>query len=242
MRFDAELSETLQILENRLSFIDVGFRELAKIVPDLTESSLSKATEVLLKYRKKYANYINRELIKPHGGWQSLPKGLKLPLCNECFIPQNFMTAISVGGTASGIVWEKEDIKKDIGHSMISLLHHPSLIPPVLILGHPGSGKTLLCHMLAAQVLSHDYHVIIINLRDTNATDSIDNQINSQIERDRVGACTWNDIRKAVMTSDNNKVNRNFFFIFSIIKSISNHHLTTIYNIDATLKRFCFTV
>lgn len=51
--------------------------------------------------------------------------------------------------------------------------------------------------MLAAQILSAEYHVIIIKLRDTIAEDTIMKQIDAQIERDFGDNCIWNDIRSA---------------------------------------------
>ena len=68
---------------------------------------------------------------------------------------------------------------------------------PLLILGNPGAGKSLLCNMLAAQILHHEYHVIIIKLRDTVAEQTIPQQINQQIERDFSNGCLWSDIAES---------------------------------------------
>lgn len=79
-----------------------------------------------------------------------------------------------------------------------SILRHPKYGElPLLILGLPGAGKTLLCHMLAAQILFAEYHVIIIRLRDTVAEDTIVKQIGAQMERDLGDGCGWRDIRQA---------------------------------------------
>lgn len=90
------------------------------------------------------------------------------------------------------------DERDDIGKFVSDILRHSvtgSL--PLLILGNPGAGKSLLCNMLAAQILHHEYHVIIIKLRDTVAEQTIPQQINQQIERDFSNGCLWSDIAES---------------------------------------------
>lgn len=90
------------------------------------------------------------------------------------------------------------DERDDIGKFVSDILRHSitgSL--PLLILGNPGAGKSLLCNMLAAQILYHEYHVIIIKLRDTVAEQTVPQQINQQIERDFSNGCLWSDIAES---------------------------------------------
>lgn len=87
-----------------------------------------------------------------------------------------------------------ENIGKFIGDV---LRHSISGSLPLLILGHPGAGKSLLCNMLAAQILCHEYHVIIVKMRDSNAEQTIMQQINEQIERDFSNGCLWSEIAES---------------------------------------------
>ena len=75
------------------------------------------------------------------------------------------------------------------------MLHHPDCnTKPLIILGDPGAGKSLLCNMLAAKLLYQEYHVIIVTLRDARADDTIQQQIIDQIKRGLGANCSWYDI------------------------------------------------
>ncbi len=91
-------------------------------------------------------------------------------------------------------VWSRCREREGIGKFISDILRHPVTgALPLLVLGHPGAGKSLLCHMLAARILSHEYHVIIVKLRDTVADQTVPQQINQQMERDFANGCTWSE-------------------------------------------------
>lgn len=81
-------------------------------------------------------------------------------------------------------VWSRCREREGIGKFISDILRHPVTgALPLLVLGHPGAGKSLLCHMLAARILSHEYHVIIVKLRDTVADQTVPQQINHFIPK-----------------------------------------------------------
>ena len=53
----------------------------------------------------------------------------------------------------------------------------------MIILGQPGSGKSLLTKVLSAQLMSNAYTVIRIPLREVNAEDGIDILVEDQIKK-----------------------------------------------------------
>lgn len=177
--------------------IDVGFSQLMKFIYQhyaFTEHTNCDVADTLSRYQTKYEHYIQKPIIE-HSGHDTV-----FPARKEIFIPQAFQTLTYHYGMAleqKGL-WEHVPHKEEIGAYIRSVLSHPSYgRHPVLILGHPGAGKTLLCHMLAAQILSAEYHVIIIRLRDAVADEPIWHQIDAQIALDFGDGTCWNDIRRA---------------------------------------------
>jgi hypothetical protein len=69
---------------------------------------------------------------------------------------------------------------------LLSFLSSPySIEAPLLILGHPGSGKSLLTKVLCAKLISETYTAIRVSLRDVeNPESQIENLIEEQIGKD----------------------------------------------------------
>ena len=183
------------------SKIDIGFQKAAEHLRQLTDASTSpgdRAVRMLTHYQKKYANYVTDPIIEYD--MNNLFENIVFPERREIFIPQAFQ-ALSYHHDMQlerEDTWSKSYRGEDIGEYVSSALRHPKYCDqPMLILGLPGAGKTLLCHMLAAQILSAEYFVIIIRLRDTDANGTIIAQVNAQIKQDLGENCTWDDIRYA---------------------------------------------
>jgi len=181
--------------------IDVGFQRIGQKLNQLFDASISYqsiASDVLVHYQTKYAKYIMGSIVEHDVS--HFMEDTEFPEKREIFIPQAFQ-AISYHKPMSleqESTWTEAYSAENIGEHISAILRHPQYGRlPLLILGQPGAGKTLLCHMLAAQILSSEYYVIIIRLRDTNAEDTIMKQISAQIERDLGEGCSWDDIRRA---------------------------------------------
>lgn len=173
--------------------IDVGFQRIAEELRKLSAAAPcggDAAMEILARYEKKYARYITSPIIEYDMG--NSVEEIVFPAKRNIFIPQAFQALafrrqMSLEQTD---IWKNAFSGQDIGQYIGSILRHPKYGElPLLILGLPGAGKTLLCHMLAAQILFSEYHVIIIRLRDTIAEDTIVKQISAQMERDLEEEC-----------------------------------------------------
>ena len=192
-RIWADTQEHIGISEQ----IDVGFQKMTVQIVKYLETHNSKGTQTLEKYAKKYEDYIADKLVKTTEIDVGTSDDAIFPAKKEIFIPQSFKALqykknmLLEPEKTWGELPEMDEIGKFIADT---LRHSAAGNLPLLILGVPGAGKTLLCHMLAAQILSHEYHVLIIRLRDAVADDTIAQQINEQIERDFANRCTWNDI------------------------------------------------
>ncbi len=77
--------------------------------------------------------------------------------------------------------WEKRKRIKNVGKFLFSYLSSPySTEAPLIVLGQPGSGKSLLATVLSAQLMSPNYTVITVPLREVDADGSIPSQIRSK--------------------------------------------------------------
>ncbi len=178
--------------------IDIGFEKISDKIQFYYECNYdSKAITTLEKYEKKYQCIIDKSIINTEEMDYDSSDDIIFPPKKKIFIPQGFKTIIYKNGLhlEQKSVWKNCEEREDIGKFISDTLRHPVIGElPLLILGHPGAGKSLLCNMLAAKILLREYHVIIIKLRDTVADETIAQQINQQIERDLSNQCKWNDI------------------------------------------------
>lgn len=180
--------------------IDVGFEEISKqIVTYYERFKEEKAKETLEKYERLYLKYINEEIIDTSEMESFSSEDIVFPAKKHIFIPQSFQTLLYKNNMQlEQDVWKHYQERENIGKFIGDTLRHPILGQlPLLILGLPGAGKSLLCNMLAAKILLHEYHVIIIKLRDTVADETISQQISQQMSRDFTNACTWDDIAES---------------------------------------------
>lgn len=181
--------------------LDVGFVEIARLISDYCEkSSNSKAKNTLEQYRKKYNAYVETPVVDVSEMDFYSTNEMVFPNKSQIFVPQSFkaLTYKNNMHLEERNTWRMCDERDDIGKFVSDILRHSitgSL--PLLILGHPGAGKSLLCNMLAARILHHEYHVIIVKLRDTVAEQTVPQQINQQIERDFSNGCKWSDIAES---------------------------------------------
>lgn len=181
--------------------IDVGFEEISKqIVTYYERFKEEKAKETLVKYERLYLEYINEEIIDTSEMESFSAEDIVFPAKKHIFIPQSFQTLLYKNSMQleQEVTWKNCKERENIGKFISDTLRHPILGQlPLLILGLPGAGKSLLCNMLAAKILLHEYHVIIIKLRDTVADETISQQISQQMKRDFTNACTWDDIAES---------------------------------------------
>lgn len=176
--------------------IDVGFQEISHLLSKYYRTNKDyKAIKTLEQYENRYKYYIEKKIVDVNDMDYSSTDDIVFPLKKEIFVPQSYKALIYKKGVDLENVWERYKEREDIGKFISDTLRHPVIGElPMLILGLPGAGKTLLCNMLAAQILLQEYHVIIVRLRDAIADDTIIQQINQQIESDLSNKCTWSDI------------------------------------------------
>ncbi|WP_329012728.1 hypothetical protein OG271_03165 [Micromonospora rifamycinica] len=167
-------TETLATLEQKLSET-VHKRQSGDI-----ESRLSKASSGILTKRLWRSEHSSNRL--------SFPRVI------DGFISPRYRLSIYEKGKdlTSENYWEEETVKSDLAAFLASYIAHPgSTRNPLIILGHPGAGKSLLTEIVAARLPSAAFTPILIRLRRVNADAELHQQIEAAIDATAKERISW---------------------------------------------------
>lgn len=167
--------------------IDVGLSKLNSIVNSIsTNYSAIQAQDIVDDLKRKYNALIEEPIIDDKEiNSDTKSTKLRFPKIVDAFIPQSYK-CLSYKNNEQKVEEQLKQIpvQYDIDKFFIKYLFSPDSIEhPLIILGHPGSGKSLLTKVLSAQLMSKSYTVIRIPLREVNAEDGIDVLVEDQIKK-----------------------------------------------------------
>jgi AAA domain len=181
-----------QAVDSALRSIDIGFESLKKTIEEIRTR---EATETMQSLLRQYEHNLNRPILDLE------TEELSSPTRQEIFIPQQFraLRARQKESLESEGRWKDLSSRSDLGPFLLSCLKSPyTETRPILILGQPGSGKSLLTTALSAQI-GADFDVIRVELRNVEADAEIHSQIVEAVERDTQGAIvSWPQLRKVL--------------------------------------------
>lgn len=195
VKYHAKLSEASA--EN----IDVGFSNLRQAVLSIPETlRIEQAAEIADSLNKHYQARINEAIIEDKDGGDEDGPRLSFPKICDAFVPQAFKVLRQPGKSRrleDEATWKNLPRRSDLGAFLLSYISSPySTDTPLLILGHPGSGKSLLTTILAAQLMSKQFTAIRVPLREVNADADITTQIEEFIKRvSGVSVDSWVKLR-----------------------------------------------
>jgi adenylate kinase family enzyme len=181
--------KAVKMLIEKTQSIDVGLQNLYSVVNSIsTNYKQAQSQDIISDLKKAYQTLINQPIIDDKeitSTEESL--SLSFPKIVDAFIPQSYKC---LSYQQKGIPLEDEDNWKDynVHHDLdkffMRYLCSPDSIEfPLVILGHPGSGKSLLTKILSAQLMSESYTVIRIPLREVNADAEISLLVEEQIKK-----------------------------------------------------------
>lgn len=168
--------------------IDVGFTKLRQAVLSIPEVlRVEQAAEISDSFNKYYQARINEPIIEDKDISDDAAPRLSFPKVCDAFVPQAFNVIRQVGKSRrleDEETWRTLPRREDLGPFLLSYLSSPySTEAPLLILGHPGSGKSLLTKIVSAQLMSRHFTAIRVPLREVNADADIQTQIEDFIKR-----------------------------------------------------------
>lgn len=169
--------------------IDIGLNNLKRVVSSIpTSHKAMQVQDIVDDLKLKYTNAINEPIIEGQEVGIKAEEGqLQFPKIVDAFIPQ-YYKCLQYQDIKTKLEdeanWHNLPVCSDLDKFFIQYLYSPDSIDyPLIILGQPGSGKSLLTKVLSAQLMSNAYTVVRIPLREVNAENGIDVLVEDQIRR-----------------------------------------------------------
>ncbi|WP_409464808.1 NACHT domain-containing protein [Amycolatopsis sp. GA6-003] len=131
---------------------------------------------------------------------EELLDGLDAPRVSRAYIDPHFRIAEADMQTPinSEDFWQAQDVRREVSKFLLGYLSTPfALLNPLVILGHPGAGKSLLTQVQAAKLPSPDFVAVCVPLRDVPADIEIHEQIEYAIRLATHESVSWAEFARA---------------------------------------------
>ncbi|WP_405090637.1 hypothetical protein OG767_24155 [Micromonospora sp. NBC_01392] len=134
------------------------------------------------------------ELRRPVISSGDVPAGLTVPTLGEAYVPPRCRIAELSPFARPGdeTWWAEQPVRDDLWQSLV--VHLTGLggtRAPLLVLGQPGSGKSVLTRVVAAQLPAADFLVVRVVLREVYAAGDLQDQIEQAIRDDTGERLDW---------------------------------------------------
>ncbi|MBO3738007.1 NACHT domain-containing protein [Actinoplanes flavus] len=120
------------------------------------------------------------DLDRPVVDTGDVPDGITVPTLGEAYLPPRFRVSHDAGSTlvSDDDWWARFPVRDDLRDFLIGHLTSPRAVrAPLLVLGQPGSGKSVFTRVLAAGLPASEFLPIRVVLRDTPSLDQIQDQL-----------------------------------------------------------------
>ncbi|MEV4719716.1 ATP-binding protein [Micromonospora noduli] len=188
--------------------IDLGLQNLAEGIRAISISSAlgdchlrQVAKDLAIVHQEAVSLRVIKDLYAEPGGGPALT----YPTKADAFVPQSYK-ALQYSDVRLNledeVSWSRVDQSDDLGSFMVRYFSSPySTQSPLVILGHPGSGKSLLTELIAARLLPPVFNAVRIELRDIDPDTDIQSQIETQIRVDTGRDVNWSDYSAGLLDS-----------------------------------------
>ncbi|WP_426503493.1 NACHT domain-containing protein [Dactylosporangium sp. McL0621] len=123
--------------------------------------------------------------------------GLSIPTLDAGYLDPDFRlrSAEHEGTPAAEGWWEPAEVRRDLSVALAGLLTEPAATElPLLVLGQPGAGKSVLTRVLAARLPAPDFLPVRVELRDVPADAELQDQIEHAVRAATGEALSWPDL------------------------------------------------
>jgi hypothetical protein len=178
-RVDA-LGRSLVALEDMLRLLAVGSS------PDERRSALTRA----------YRAALDRPILSEGDA----PAGVVMPTLEAGYVDPDFRTAAAVADAspASETYWDGIAVRSDLAAFFAAQLTAPAAtVAPLLVLGQPGAGKSVLTRILAARLPGDSFLPVRVELREVPADADVPDQIRYAIQTTTGTAMEWPEVARA---------------------------------------------
>lgn len=144
--------------------------------------------------RASLARAYRAQLERPVLDSDEAPAGFVFPTLAEAYVDPRFRVTEAEQGRVPNteLSWQDWEPRSDIRTFLAGYLtSSQALRAPLLVLGHPGSGKSKLTQVLAARLPAADFLAVRVPLRDVPAEADLQQQIEHSIRSDTGESVSW---------------------------------------------------
>ncbi|MEZ7131539.1 NACHT domain-containing NTPase [Nonomuraea sp. AD125B] len=174
---------------DRLLRLQAGLEGLGRVL-DAIASNTAMADERRAALARRYRRALDRPVVTSN----DIPEGLTMPLLAHVYVNPCFRVAkVTYRDRMDHEQWWGQwDVRDDLQEFLIGHLTSPEATrSPLIVLGQPGSGKSVLTQVLAARLPVTDFLTVRVVLRDVPADTDLQSQIEYAI-RDATGeSLSW---------------------------------------------------
>lgn len=127
-------------------------------------------------------------------------EGLCLPTLGEAYVNPEFRVAEAVAAErlAEESWWNEQPVRGDLEGFLAGHLTAPqAAVAPLLLLGQPGSGKSVLTQVLAARLPAEEFLVVRVMLREVAADADLQTQIEDAVRSATGESLAWPDLARS---------------------------------------------
>jgi hypothetical protein len=122
------------------------------------------------------------------------PAGVRIPTLGQLYVNPRFRIADASSSLelASEECWARQPVRDDLQSFLIGFLTGPQVTDaPLLVLGHPGSGKSALTRVLAARLPPTDFLAVTVSLREVPADAELQTQVEYAVRHATGESVSW---------------------------------------------------
>lgn len=150
--------------------------------------------------RDRLARAYQAHLRRPALAAQHVLGGLRVPAVEESYINPDFQVAagVPVEEVSKHDWWQRQPRREDLQQFLIGYLTSPAAtVAPLVVMGQPGSGKSMLTQVLAARLPANDFFAVRVPLRDLNADADLQTHIEESVRVATGEQLTWRQLVEA---------------------------------------------
>lgn len=158
--------------------------------------AISSHQPVDQRRRELFAGY-QAVLRRPVLRSDDAPPGLSLPALEEAYVSPRARLARGGPSSTPSVEewWKDKPLHQDLQPLMAALLTHPRTQErPILVLGHPGAGKSKFTEVLAARLPAADFLSLRVELRAVKPNSPIHMQIEEGLAAQLHTRVSWRDL------------------------------------------------
>jgi NACHT conflict system protein/ATPase family protein associated with various cellular activities (AAA) len=144
--------------------------------------------------RTRLAQAYQATLRRPVLATREVPGGLSVPSVEECYVNPDFKVAadVSAEDIANRDWWVGQPRRADLQRFLVGYLtSSASTEAPLLVMGQPGTGKSMLTQVLAAQLPATDFLTVRVALRELDADADLQTHVEEAVRTAIGESLTW---------------------------------------------------